>query len=149
MEILIPLLTFSDCILRRILERIEQFDSQWSDEDKAKAQAQAYVYIFLMFGTQVIRVCFGSIPLTRDSLSAIQQILLDLQHLYFQRRAVTRIRSELMAAIYEKALKRKDYSGVPDSSDGQEGKAADVGKIVNLMSGDATTVRCVLLPSRS
>ena len=37
---------------------------------------------------------------------------MDVQHLWFGRRAATRIRSELMASIYDKALKRKDFSGV-------------------------------------
>ena len=37
---------------------------------------------------------------------------MDAQHLWFGRRAGTRMRSELMAAIYDKALKRKDYSGI-------------------------------------
>ena len=52
-----------------------------------------------------------------------------------------------MAAIYAKALLRKDYSGVSEhGGDGKGGKqpegasAADVGKIVNLMSGDANRV---------
>ena len=68
-----------------------------------------------------------------------------------------------MAAIYHKALLRKDFSGsvkkeTKDDSEKGKGKekggakegekdkksasqAADVGKIVNLMSGDATRVR--------
>lgn len=69
------------------------------------------------------------------------------------------MRTELMAAIYDKALKRKDYSGVVDkdklkddadkkagiapseSSSGDEPKAgADVGKIVNLMAVDANRI---------
>jgi len=70
-----------------------------------------------------------------------------------------------MAAIYDKALKRKDFSGVirdenakaeagdgkdkAKKKDGKDGKdendpaaagAADVGKIVNLMAGDASRV---------
>lgn len=86
----------------------------------------------------------------------------DVQHLWFGRRAATHIRSELMAAIYDKALKRKDYSGIVDkneekteaptngsaktSTKKQDDKAdepkagADVGKIVNLMAGDANKV---------
>ena len=87
----------------------------------------------------------------------------DVQHLWFGRRAATRLRSQLMAAIYDKALKRKDYSGVvnkdnakevsdsdkkrdPKASAEAEAKAndpkagADVGKIVNLMAGDANRV---------
>jgi hypothetical protein len=80
----------------------------------------------------------------------------DVQHLWFGRRAGCRTRSELMAIIYDKALKRKDFSGIVDADkDGSKGKVAkagdkkkkdkkeedqagaDVGKIVNLMSGDA------------
>lgn len=36
----------------------------------------------------------------------------DMHHLWYGRQAVTRTRSLLMAAIYDKALKRKDFSGV-------------------------------------
>lgn len=87
----------------------------------------------------------------------------DVQHLWFGRRAATRMRSQLMASIYDKALKRKDYSGIvnkektkevsdrdkkrdPKASAEAEAKAndpkagADVGKIVNLMAGDANRV---------
>ncbi|CED85003.1 Multidrug resistance-associated protein/mitoxantrone resistance protein, ABC superfamily [Phaffia rhodozyma] len=59
----------------------------------------------------------------------------DLNHLWLSRRACVRIKSQLGSAIYEKALKRKDKSGVFES-DGSAG----TGKIVNLMSGDATEV---------
>lgn len=87
----------------------------------------------------------------------------DVQHLWFGRRAATRIRAELMSAIYDKALKRKDFSGIVNkdkemntpSGDGKKDKkaekakkekaddpkaGADVGKIVNLMAGDANRV---------
>lgn len=47
----------------------------------------------------------------------------DVQHLWLGRRAATRIRSELMASIYDKALKRKDFSGIIDKEKQQE--AAD------------------------
>jgi hypothetical protein len=46
----------------------------------------------------------------------------DVQHLWFGRRASTRIRSELMAAIYDKALKRKDFSGIVDKDKVDEAK---------------------------
>ena len=62
-----------------------------------------------------------------------------------------------MASIYDKALKRKDFSGIvdkdnvtkkaPDVKKGKEDPkaddpkaGADVGKIVNLMAGDANRV---------
>ncbi len=93
----------------------------------------------------------------------ILQSQADVQHLWFGRRAATRIRSQLMAAIYDKALKRKDFSGIVNkdnskedsTSDGKKGSkasneakakaddpkaGADIGKIVNLMAGDANRV---------
>lgn len=75
-----------------------------------------------------------------------------MQHLWFGRRAATRMRSELMTAIYDKALKRKDLSGIVSpqdkdkdkaknkSADGKPKAGADIGKIVNLMAGDANRV---------
>jgi hypothetical protein len=45
----------------------------------------------------------------------------DVEHLWYGRRAATRIKSELMAAIYDKALKRKDYSGVVEKGGKEEG----------------------------
>ena len=69
------------------------------------------------------------------------------------------MRTELMASIYDKALKRRDYSGIIDKDkvkqdadkkagvlpsenpSGDEPKAgADVGKIVNLMAVDANRI---------
>ncbi|KAJ7499148.1 hypothetical protein FB451DRAFT_27658 [Mycena latifolia] len=94
----------------------------------------------------------------------------DLIHFYYGRRASTRIRTELMIAVYDKALKRRDFSGVVDSEakadanavkDGETVKkdgnttsaggkeeeenlgpksGATLGKIANLMSVDATAV---------
>ncbi|EIW82712.1 multidrug resistance-associated ABC transporter [Coniophora puteana RWD-64-598 SS2] len=74
----------------------------------------------------------------------------DVQHLWFGRRAATRIRVELVGAVYNKALKRVDYSGIVDnvnaSAGGDEPLAgADVGKIVNLMAVDANRVSVLLL----
>jgi len=46
---------------------------------------------------------------------------MDVQHLWYGRRSSTRIRSELMAAIYDKALKRKDYSGIVNKEKMEEG----------------------------
>jgi hypothetical protein len=96
-------------------------------------------------------------------ITRIPQAQADVQHLWFGRRAATRIRSQLMAGIYDKALKRKDFSGIvnkdnskedstsdgkKDSKSSAEAKAkaddpkagADIGKIVNLMAGDANRV---------
>ena len=95
--------------------------------------------------------------------TGIQQAQADVQHLWFGRRAATRMRSQLMAAIYDKSLKRKDFSGIVNKDNSKEESAsngkkdskstaqakekaddpkagADVGKIVNLMAGDANRV---------
>ncbi|KAJ7108139.1 multidrug resistance-associated ABC transporter [Mycena epipterygia] len=129
--------------LKRILDAIDT--SNETEKDKAKA----YIYAFLMF---VCSICKSQC---------------DVQHLWIGRRAATRMRSELMAAIYDKALKRKDFSGVVDKdklkvaaekkaaaaaealpplskadtkADDPKAGAADIGKIVNLMAGDANTI---------
>lgn len=68
------------------------------------------------------------------------QTLADLIHLWHSRRASLRIYSQLTAAIYEKALKRKDTSGVVGEKAGEdekEGGTAEAGKVVNLMASDA------------
>ena len=59
-----------------------------------ESQTRAYIYAFLAFTCTLLKA------------------QADVQHLWYGRRASTRIRSELMAAIYDKALKRKDFSGV-------------------------------------
>ncbi|KZT57684.1 hypothetical protein CALCODRAFT_273206 [Calocera cornea HHB12733] len=71
----------------------------------------------------------------------------DLLHLWNDRRISTRLKSELMADIYEKSLRRKDFSGVANKDDPKlkdkepTAKAqADVGKIVQLMSGDVEKI---------
>ena len=49
-----------------------------------------------------------------------------------------------MSAIYDKALKRKDFSGVVQgdakNNDSEPKAGADLGKIVNLMSVDVSQV---------
>ncbi|KAJ3788774.1 hypothetical protein GGU10DRAFT_384717 [Lentinula aff. detonsa] len=122
----------SPFFLNRILSSIETGD-----------RPQAYVYATLMF------------------LASILKSQSDLHHLWFSRRAATRTRSELMAVIYDKALKRRDLSGIvrkeEEKKDDKKEKGdkskkdskkdkdkeqvgADVGKIVNLMAGDANRV---------
>lgn len=126
--------------LKRILDAI---DAAATPEDRAKA----YIYAGLAFMCQLLKA------------------QVDLQHLWFGRRAATRIRSQLTAAIYDKALKRKDFSGIVDAAKVEEAKekrktkeekdkdkkeksstandpkaGANTGKIVNLMSGDTDKV---------
>ncbi|KAG8838602.1 hypothetical protein FRC18_003860 [Serendipita sp. 400] len=132
--------------LKRILDAIE--------DPTPHAMARAYVYALLTL------IC---------SLLKNQT---DMQHLWFGRQAVTRTRSILMAAVFDKAMKRKDFSGITtatkkgggsgkisikkaalesmgkgDKSKGggsKPGAGADIGKIVNLMSGDASKVSQIL-----
>ncbi|TFK26992.1 hypothetical protein FA15DRAFT_614912 [Coprinopsis marcescibilis] len=135
-----------------------------SGKGASTSQTAAYIYAFLSF---IFTLCKAEA---------------DVQHLWYGRRAATRIRSELMAAIYDKALKRRDYAGVVQAQQQQEEKpapengygpkpkkdkrkktraekkkekkeekekaakaddpkaGADVGKIVNLMAGDANRI---------
>ncbi|KAF8273971.1 multidrug resistance-associated ABC transporter [Lactarius quietus] len=96
-------------------------------------RSRAYIYALLAF------------------LCTLAKAQADVQHLWFGRRAATRMRLQLMAAIYDKALKRKDYSGIVNKDNSKEVSdsrsrandpkaGADVGKIVNLMAGDANRV---------
>ncbi|KAF7360602.1 hypothetical protein MVEN_00791700 [Mycena venus] len=141
--------------LKRILDSLDTSD------DIAKNKGKAYIYAILMFTCSLCKAqC-------------------DVQHLWLGRRACTRIRSELMAAVYDKALKRRDFSGVVDQEKAKEAAdkkaaaaagtppvlskaeqkakdtadkesaekaddpkagAADTGKIVNLMAGDANRI---------
>ncbi|KAG8707736.1 hypothetical protein FRC08_000320 [Ceratobasidium sp. 394] len=83
----------------------------------------------------------------------------ELQHLYFARRAAVRIRGELIASVYEKALRHKDITGTVQKDDAKAGQgkgtgkgkkgdggapqdpaSADVGKIVSLVSTDSMKV---------
>lgn len=79
----------------------------------------------------------------------VAKALIDLQHLWYGRRASVRIKNQLIAAIYDKALRRKDASGVTaekeeESKDGKgeiaAKKSSDSGKVVNLMASDSNNV---------
>ena len=116
---------------RLILDSIAEREESDDLDAPPPSHTKAYIYAILMF------------------LFTLCKAEADVQHLWFGRRAASRIRSELMAAIYDKALKRKDFSGIVDK-DAAEKKArppgakedakadepkagADIGKIVNLM----------------
>ncbi len=71
---------------------------------------------------------------------------LDLQHLWFGRRAATRIRSQLMAAIYDKALKRKDFSGIIDSDKGKTTEDKKDATTAN-GTGNFILISCLLHPN--
>lgn len=79
-------------------------------------------------------------------------------HLWHGRRATVRIKAELIAAVYDKSLRRKDAAGIVEAKEGankdgagkegSEGKEkktnADTGKIVNLMASDANRIANVV-----
>ncbi|KAJ7173895.1 hypothetical protein C8R43DRAFT_1094036 [Mycena crocata] len=123
--------------LKHILDAID------TPSPTRRATGKAYIYAVLMLGC------------------AVMKAQVDLQHLWCARRASTRMRLELVAAVYDKALKRKDYAGLVDrdsatgatqvkkdakikpaaNEKADDPKAgADQGKIVNLMAGDQTRV---------
>ncbi|KAI0332194.1 multidrug resistance-associated ABC transporter [Cubamyces sp. BRFM 1775] len=119
--------------LKRILDSL---DGSGRDPEK---RALAFVYAFLALA------------------SSLCKSQADVNHLWFGRRAATRIRMELMASIYDKALKRKDFSGIvnkdadkkdakgaekkKDRAKADDPKAgADIGKIVNLMASDSSRI---------
>ncbi|KAH8831236.1 hypothetical protein DL96DRAFT_1695080 [Flagelloscypha sp. PMI_526] len=74
----------------------------------------------------------------------------DVNHLWFGRRALTRIQTELMTAIYDKALKRVSLASTKKkSAKGEESSTvdatqpkngADLGKVVNLMTSDVNKI---------
>ncbi|TFK37295.1 multidrug resistance-associated ABC transporter [Crucibulum laeve] len=145
--------------LKLILDDIDGKNPIPDPNSESIVRVRASIYAFLAFGC------------------ALMKAQADVQHLWFGRRAATHIRTELMAAIYDKALKRKDYSGIINKdkqneaaekkaadadaaaeSTNEKSKAAkkeekdkaakaddpkagaDVGKIVNLMAGDANRI---------
>nr|GAT50560.1 ABC bile acid [Mycena chlorophos] len=76
--------------LKRILDSIDK------EVPTRRDKGTAYIYAFLML------IC------------VVLKAQVDLQHLWLGRRASTRVRVELIAAVYDKALKRKDYAGLVD-----------------------------------
>ncbi|KAH8810160.1 hypothetical protein DL96DRAFT_1716877 [Flagelloscypha sp. PMI_526] len=94
-------------------------------EELAVDRKRAYVYAFLLW------------------LAIYFKALLEVNHLWYGRRALTRTRSMLMTAIYDKALKRisipsfqkRDELGSGEDSTSPR-KGADLGKVTNLMSAD-------------
>ncbi|KAL5518793.1 hypothetical protein ACEPAH_476 [Sanghuangporus vaninii] len=102
--------------LREILSALEM---------TPRAMSRAYFFAFVTF---VLHLSFAQV---------------DLFQAWHSRRSYERARGQLFCAIHYKALKRRDVSEVVDSSlDGSNVNkgSADLGKIVNLMQGDAYTV---------
>jgi multisubunit Na+/H+ antiporter MnhC subunit len=96
--------------LQRILAAI--------DNPTPENRAKAYIYAFAAFLTTLLKVIRHLNHTTRDfSLIIPSQAETDCLHLWFGRRAQVRIRTLLMASIYDKALKRKDFSGTVRKDD--------------------------------
>ncbi|KAM5535675.1 hypothetical protein V8D89_010662 [Ganoderma adspersum] len=111
----------SPFFLKRILDALDITQG----DQRTEARALAFVYAFAAYFCSMLRA------------------QADLQHLFFGRRAGSRVRSELMVAVYDKALKRKDFSGAAgkdEDTDDTRSNSADNGKILNLMSSDVTLV---------
>ena len=78
-------------------------------------------------------------------VASLLKAFTELLHLWHGRRATLRIKAELTTAIYDKALRRKDVSGVVASkeeatSSTEKKSNADSGKVVNLMAGDTNRI---------
>ncbi|KAJ7054741.1 hypothetical protein C8F01DRAFT_1221334 [Mycena amicta] len=101
--------------LKRILDAVD------TENETEKDKGQAYIYAILMF------IC------------SVAKAQCDVQHLWLGHRAATRIRSELMASIYDKALKRLDFSGVINKEKAQaaaEKKAVQAPSSMPLSNAD-------------
>jgi hypothetical protein len=101
--------------LKRILDSLEKHEGE-SDQSRKERISLAYTYAFLAF------------------LSTLAKAEADVQHLWYGRRAATRIRTSLMTAIYDKALKRKDFSGIINKDTKANDPSAAKGSILVLSS---------------
>ncbi|THH08344.1 hypothetical protein EW145_g2759 [Phellinidium pouzarii] len=102
--------------LQRILSALEK---------TPKAKPEAYFFAFVTF---VINLSFAQV----DAFQA-----------WHSRRSYERTRGQLFCALHHKALRRRDISGTVGSSEDSSNTSddgADLGKIVNLMQGDAYTL---------
>ncbi|KAK4053631.1 hypothetical protein OIO90_003870 [Microbotryomycetes sp. JL221] len=120
--------------LQRILRALSPQDpTQPYDSNLRKS---AYIYALLAFVAQIARA------------------EVDLQQLWHERRAIIRCRTGLMTEVYEKALKRRDLSGVISKQEeagfdasktkGKKGASppagVSTGKVVNMMSTDVNKI---------
>ncbi|KAF8587167.1 multidrug resistance-associated ABC transporter [Ramaria rubella] len=118
--------------LRVILEGLEEVTSAPAQEQKG-IRVKLYIYTFLAFAASLLRA--GA----------------DVQRRWFMRRAASRVGTQLSAAVYDKALRIRDQSGVTHAGEGNSAKSvgsgnagnsgADIGKIVNLMGIDIKRIQ--------
>lgn len=127
----------SPFFLQQILTSLTKIPGEVADPD---LKTSAYVYATVALIAQIVRA------------------EVDLQQLWSERRAIVRTRSLMMGMVYEKALKRKDGSGVVIIKESTEGKSTKSstekgkdskkptasssgnGKIVQLMASDGKLV---------
>lgn len=96
-------------LIKKILEAIA--------DPTPEAISRAYIYAILSF------------------LSSCLKAEVDVFHLWAARRASVRIYGQLVTLIYEKALKRKDASGVSDTKSGEEEKGTSAKGKADTQSG--------------
>ncbi|KAI0687745.1 P-loop containing nucleoside triphosphate hydrolase protein [Cytidiella melzeri] len=102
---------------------LQQILAALADSDP-QARTTAYLYTFVFF---IANMSFAQV---------------DAFQTWYTRRCYERTRGQLFCALHWKALKRRDIGGKVASSDTDEESTAgaDLGKIVNLMQGDAYAV---------
>jgi hypothetical protein len=125
----------SPYLIKRILDAVT--------DPTPEAKARAYVYAILAL------------------LASIGKAQADIFHLWHGRRCSVRVRNQLVALIYDKALRRKDTSGVIDkettqtpvtskdkkkqkTTPAQPKQAADSGRVVSLMASDSARISNVI-----
>ncbi|KAH8823481.1 multidrug resistance-associated ABC transporter [Flagelloscypha sp. PMI_526] len=126
----------SPFFLKLILDTIDNDThpngSRKSEEELFADRRKAVIYAFMLW------------------LAGYMKAVSDVNHLWFGRRALTRTRTVLMTAIYDKALKRVSLTSTRSQSmtekEGaavdttQPKKGADLGKVINLMTADMSKI---------
>jgi hypothetical protein len=102
----------SPLFLKLILECIASLSTETSPVEARKFRAHALLWALAAF------------------LCNVAKAGVDLHHLFYGRRAATRTRNEIMAAIYAKALKRRDVLAPPAAADTKKDDKGDV-KVAN------------------
>ncbi|KAH8810190.1 hypothetical protein DL96DRAFT_1821685 [Flagelloscypha sp. PMI_526] len=119
--------------LKSILDTIDTTThpdgTQKTPDELTADRRRAYVYAFLLWLSTYLKAQF------------------DINHLWYGRRALTRARSMIMTAIYNKALKRVSLASTQKDDKDKDGKqdtgpkkGADLGKVVNLMTADVNKI---------
>lgn len=74
----------------------------------------------------------------------ILKSLTELKHFHHARRIGMRLRIELTLSVFEKGLRRRDFSGMViedgDEEEGERERAASTGRVVGLISDDTNRV---------